>query len=1021
MADVLPVPAWLEALNQQDVTTAVVTLNEQNAATPALISELAEAALGYVEVDPATAAHWLQIAAAMVQQLGNSPQLTAPVAYAQARLQVAQGDPRQAESLLLQAQAAWQAAGNESGYQRTSLGMTQVLAMQGRYAEAEAVAQAAIAHLATADPTDFALTLQHIAAHHNLATLLLYQERHAVALVEYEHARQLLVHLRSATTDPQQLQQLSLELAHNELNRATSLTFLDDPTAAESALDHAMTLFDQLGAALGRGHTRTNLGRLYLRTGRYAAALRTFDAAARDLLAPGVTMATAALEQLRPADELLLEHATAYLVMNLLPEATLALAQCERLFRSAEQPYELGQTRYLQGVVALRTEEWTATASALTEATTLMGTLQNDFWRNRSLVAQAVLAYYQQTPVPAAMLLDSLLAASPTTGLVAQAADQALGWDMNGLAEARLLRMRVHLDLNELDGAQQQAETIALLINHSLALPADPSPPWPHLALRLRHLVGRLERARGNHAQARQHLQAAVDLLERQRTTLPVEEIRSAFLDDKSEIYADLVQTFLDAAPTDPAAIAGAFAAVEQARSRALLERLMAAVDATELSTAAANADAQQRLAEVRERLHWLYNQLLGESGSRRLDAHTSQQLQEAEAVLRDLEWRHSQFMTQAQAVDLKLFQAALAPDQQAIVYTMVDHEVLAFVVSQQDVILKRKLATVEELRLAAREVHFQMGRAELGRDYVLQHEPRLLSRLQAALRRVHELIFAPLVSHLSCKRLLLIPYGLIHRLPLHVLWDGAHYLLEHYECSYAPSASIAAYCRQRQHQAAPLQSWAGFAINDPSIPSARVEVEQAAHYFTHAHLYVDKAASRQGLFEAAARADVLHMATHGLFRPDNPFFSALKLADGWIDVRELYRLPLSARLVVLSACESGVGRLSGGDEVVGLARGFLGAGVHELVATLWNVHDATAADFMDKFYQYLMGASHHWDEKAGSGVCAPCRRPQPGVHPPLTQAAAVRPAAALRAAQCAALQSGQHPYYWASFFVIGV
>ena len=92
----------------------------------------------------------------------------------------------------------------------------------------------------------------------------------------------------------------------------------------------------------------------------------------------------------------------------------------------------------------------------------------------------------------------------------------------------------------------------------------------------------------------------------------------------------------------------------------------------------------------------------------------------------------------------------------------------------------------------------------------------------------------------------------------------------------------------------------------------------------------------------------MLHIATHGLFRPDNPFFSALKLADGWIDVRQIYRLPLQARLVVLSACESGAVQIQGSDEVIGLARGFLGAGAETLVTSLWNVHDASAAALMD-------------------------------------------------------------------------
>ena len=124
--------------------------------------------------------------------------------------------------------------------------------------------------------------------------------------------------------------------------------------------------------------------------------------------------------------------------------------------------------------------------------------------------------------------------------------------------------------------------------------------------------------------------------------------------------------------------------------------------------------------------------------------------------------------------------------------------------------------------------------------------------------------------------------------------------------------------------------------------------------------------------------------------RADNPYFSSLKLADGWQDVRSLYRLPLSASLVVLSACESGAGQVQGGDEVVGLARGFIGAGAPMVVASLWNVDDASAARLMARFYARL------------------------------TREESVSPPAALQAAQAMAIQEEQHPYYWASFYTIG-
>lgn len=281
------------------------------------------------------------------------------------------------------------------------------------------------------------------------------------------------------------------------------------------------------------------------------------------------------------------------------------------------------------------------------------------------------------------------------------------------------------------------------------------------------------------------------------------------------------------------------------------------------------------------------------------------------------------------------------------------------------------------------------MGRAELGADYLARHGARLQEALTRTLHQLYHLLVAPIDPLLHSSRLLIIPHGPLHLLPFHALWDGADYLLSRFEIAYAPSASVAVRCAAAP-ALPPQPSLAGLAITDPSIPHARREVQTAATHFTHSQLFLDADAGRAGLRQAAAQADVLHMATHGLFRPDNPFFSALKLADGWLDVREIYRLPLSAGLVVLSACESGAGQVRGGDEVIGLARGFLGAGAAALVVSLWNVHDAGAVGLMDDFYRHLTG---------GAGA---------------------RPAAALVAAQRQAAQSGQHPYFWAPFVAIG-
>jgi CHAT domain-containing protein len=146
--------------------------------------------------------------------------------------------------------------------------------------------------------------------------------------------------------------------------------------------------------------------------------------------------------------------------------------------------------------------------------------------------------------------------------------------------------------------------------------------------------------------------------------------------------------------------------------------------------------------------------------------------------------------------------------------------------------------------------------------------------------------------------------------------------------------------------------------------------------------------ATEQAFQRHAPRADLIHLASHAVFREDNPLFSAIRLADGWLSLYDLYRLRLRASLVTLSACETGVSQVLAGDELVGLSRGFFEAGAASVVVSLWSVDDESTARLMERFYAGL--------------------------------AAGLGPAVAMRRAQAELRPASSHPYYWAPFVVIG-
>jgi CHAT domain-containing protein len=233
---------------------------------------------------------------------------------------------------------------------------------------------------------------------------------------------------------------------------------------------------------------------------------------------------------------------------------------------------------------------------------------------------------------------------------------------------------------------------------------------------------------------------------------------------------------------------------------------------------------------------------------------------------------------------------------------------------------------------------------------------------------------------------LVIVPHRSLHYLPFHALHDGAAYLIETREISYAPSASILLHCMQRE--VAPLDDALLLGIPDEATPQVRGEIEAIHSLFPAATVLHDDTATLAALRAHAPSASLLHLACHGQFRPDSPLFSSLQLADGWLTVRDAAQLPLRCGLVTLSACETGLNTVAPGDELLGLTRGFFSAGAPALLVSLWKVADESTARLMKDFYARV---------QQGQNLSA-----------------------ALRAAQCALLRETPHPYFWAPFTLSG-
>jgi CHAT domain-containing protein len=226
----------------------------------------------------------------------------------------------------------------------------------------------------------------------------------------------------------------------------------------------------------------------------------------------------------------------------------------------------------------------------------------------------------------------------------------------------------------------------------------------------------------------------------------------------------------------------------------------------------------------------------------------------------------------------------------------------------------------------------------------------------------------------------------LLHYVPFHALHDGESYLVDRFTISYAPSASVYALCHAKQANTSGHALILGIA--DTQAPSILDEVEALRTLLPNAKLFVGSDATEDTLRNYGPGSRIVHIATHGYFRQDNPMFSSIRLGQSDLNLFDLYQLPLSAELVTLSGCGTGLNVVVGGDELLGLVRGLLYAGTRAVLATLWDVNDRSTAVFMTAFYQEL------------------CQNKSP--------------AAALQHAMQDLRQRFPHPYHWAPFVLIG-
>ena len=480
----------------------------------------------------------------------------------------------------------------------------------------------------------------------------------------------------------------------------------------------------------------------------------------------------------------------------------------------------------------------------------------------------------------------------------------------------------------------------------------------------------------GSHDAALRWYAEAVTIVEGMRAELKIDSLRNSYQVNKQDLYRDLITLLVELGKPEEA-----FNYLERSRSRSFIDLL------GNQKLPLKNPDDEQsveQLADLQRRIEALTAEIASfetplESLIRQYD---DTKITYDEALL-DLQQRNPQ-LSSFVAVDpltQKDFEQLLDPGVGVLSYMLGKQAVFIWLVQNHGTDFFR--VDVEGKSTANLVAQY--------RSLVQKLEP-----VDVVLGTLYDRLVAPAEDQLTGVRYLgIIPDDALHFLSFSALKSPKGFLVDRFPMFYAPSASVMKYTFGKRTE---TKSTKVLALGNPDLgsynydlPLAELEVESMRWSFPDVDLHVGGAATREWLVENISNYGIIHLAAHGEFNDFNPLFSSLLLSapsldEGRLSVKDVFSLDIKADIVTLSACQTGLGKLRGG-EIIGLNRAFLYAGTHALISSLWRVDDLSTSVLMKHFYRGY---------------------------------ASMDKATSLQRAQLEVKASFPHPSYWAGLSLVG-
>jgi tetratricopeptide (TPR) repeat protein len=705
-----------------------------------------------------------------------------------------------------------------------------------------------------------------------------------------------------------------------------------------------------------------NIAYLYYLRGDYAEARKLYRISRERSRAAGDAYHAALCD---------LDEAEMYLELNLTSEAELMARQAVEDFARLAMPYEQAKALVNLAVAASQRRDFDLAAKTLAHARRLFVREKNPVWPALVDQLRAVLAFHELRFDKARLLSGSAWRVLTRTAMPGRA------------AQCQILMARLWMRAGNANRAKALSASAVRRAGRDIS---------PSLRFHANLVQGEIHEIQGHREQAMEAFEAARRDVEDLRERVDTEDLRISILSDKLAVYEGMVALCLDSnSLADHDAAARALALVEHAKSRSLADRL--AVEDGGQPT----AEEDSGFVELRRDLNWIYRQIHQTAAPNATGAFSRaevlrQKAREIEARIVHFKNSHPQAAGKSSedAGDLSVLQRNLRDGELLLEYYEARGSLYVFGIGRTEfeaVRLGRAAPVYQLVKL----LRFQLGRFRWAKQQAKLRDANWEATAHH-FRELYRLLLAPIEDRIrDYRHLIFAPHRDLHGLPFAALdagtgGDGTATLTDRFTLSSVPSGAVLA--RNRQRRRGNSQGTVVIAVPDRSAPRIEEEARLVVESLPGAKLLLGADASLENFQKYAPQSQVLHLAAHGVFRRDNPIFSALQLSDSWLSMLDLHRTQLNADLLTLSACNTGSSVVAGGDELLGLLRGFLEAGARSLLVTLWDIDDASTHEFMRHFYRHV---------SSGSSL-----------------------ASAVQIAMREIRANYPHPYFWSPFLLVG-